>query len=378
MSGTLRAPGLQLVISGKPIPALTAEVSSNGFYHADSFKAELYTGNAAVMAAGFGAAFWADAGTGSTPAPVMIAVQVDPGTSARPGWTTLISGRVDDLDYDPMTGVVNITGRDRTADLIEARTFQSYKNQTSSEVATKLAQEHGLTPNIAVTTTLIERYYSADHDKLTLSDFHHAVNEWDLLTFLAQQEGFDVWVSDTTLNFQPPPPITQNPLVFDISPLGASYAVANGIDIKLSRSLGLARDIEVTVKSWSSQQAKAFTVTAKSSNTKASSAAATAKAGSSATQNYNFTRPNLTKQQALDFAQKKAHEISLHERKVTVSGQPLDVTTTPRQGLQITGTGTGYDMTYYVTEVTRSMSAEAFTQTVTAKNQSPRDVTTVG
>ena len=60
--------------------------------------------------------------------------------------------------------------------------------------------------------------------------------------FLAEQEGFDVFVSGTTLHFQ--------------SPAGPDVALTLSpdtvLDLRLERSLTLARDIEVTVKSWNS------------------------------------------------------------------------------------------------------------------------------
>jgi phage protein D len=378
MSGTVpvQKPRLQLLINGVAIPALSAEVNSNNYYHADSFKATLLPDDPTLAGYGLGRQFWGADATGGTNSPVMVTVQVDPGLAPQPNWTTLIVGRVDSLSFDPIGGELEIEGRDRTADLIEYRTFQTFKNQTSSQIATTLAGMVGLTAQVTATTTPVERYYSADHDKITLGDFTHATTAWDLLTFLAQEEGFDAWVSGNTLYFQKSPPITQNPLVFDFSQTNR-YWTANLCTISQKRALTLARDIQVTVQSWSSKAKSGFKVTAKATGVRASSAAATAKAGSTTTQNYVFTRPNLTKQQALAFAKQKLAELSLHERGISIE-MPGDVTTIVRQGLQIIGTGTQFDITYYITEINRTIDADGFRQTVYAKNQSPKNTSTVG
>ena len=43
--------------------------------------------------------------------------------------------------------------------------------------------------------TLAGRYYSDEHDRITLGQFARATTEWDLLTFLAAREGFEVFVA---------------------------------------------------------------------------------------------------------------------------------------------------------------------------------------
>ena len=40
-----------------------------------------------------------------------------------------------------------------------------------------------------------------------------ATTEWDLLATLAGWEGFDVWVSGTTLHFRPPDTLTPPPVL---------------------------------------------------------------------------------------------------------------------------------------------------------------------
>jgi phage protein D len=212
---------------------------------------------------------------------------------------------------------------------------------------------------------------------MTLNDFTRVTTEWDLLTFLAQEEGFSVWVSGNTLNFQPVPPPTQNPVVITLSGGQDPWVTSNAATVRLRRALTLARDIQVTVQSWSSRTASAFKVTAKATGAKKASASATAGAGQTTTQNYVYTRPNLTHAQAQALANQKLAELSAHERVVTIT-MAGETSMTPRQGLQIMGTGTNFDLAYYITEINRHIDAEGFGQTVTAKNSSPKDTSVVG
>ena len=102
-----------------------------------------------------------------------------------------------------MNRTVEVDGRDLTARLLDARTQETFSNQTASEIAETLAGRHGLTPNVTATSTLAGRYYEAEHDRITLGQFSRATTEWDLLTYLAAREGFEAYISGQTLTFAP-------------------------------------------------------------------------------------------------------------------------------------------------------------------------------
>ena len=83
-----------------------------------------------------------------------------------------------------------------------------------------------------------------------------------MLTFLAEQEGFDLWVSGTTLNFQPSVAETDPPYVLLWSDQGQGDRSSNAIDLKLRRSQTLASDIIVKVRTFNQAQGVSFTVQA--------------------------------------------------------------------------------------------------------------------
>jgi phage protein D len=346
-----RAPRLRIIANGALLTgAVEAEVISNNHYAADRFAASV----------ALGADVWTAASFWSSEPDILMDVQfsLDGGAS----FTSLVQGTVDNVAIDPMTGSVHLDGRDLTAPLIETRTQETFANRTASEIAALLAQRHNLTPRVSPTSTPVGRYYQDEHDRVTLNQFSRATTEWDLLVFLACQEGFDVFVEGTTLYFQPATQQSDPPVVLRPSDL---------TDLRLERSLTLARDIEVTVKSWNSRQNSAFVQKAR-----AAGRGGTRRSGGPP-QNYVFVRPNLTPDDALKLAQQKLAELTRHERVIEAS-MAGELAMTPRSMIMLDGTGSDFDQAYHVDLIERRLHISGgFTQHIRAKNTSPRTETTV-
>jgi len=351
-----RTPLLRILINGVAASgAIDAEVIANSHYAADRFAVTFAAGADPL----FGTAAFASAST------LLVDVQMGLAPAGLPAivgtWRSMVVGQADSVEIDPVQGAVRLEGRDLTAALIEARTQETFANRTASEIATLLAQRHGLIPAVSPTTTPVGRYYQLEHDRITLNQFSRATTEWDLLVFLAEQEGFDVFVRGTTLHFQPPAPAAPPAAILRFRP--TPDGPANLIDLRMERHLTLARDIEVTVKSWNARQNKAFTQTAR----------ATKGDGGISMQprRYVFVRPNLTLNEALQYAQHKLAELSRHER-VILATMPGELSITPRGTVRLAGSGTAFDQVYYVDEVARRISMQSgFIQTVRAKNETP-------
>ncbi len=286
---------------------------------------------------------------------------LDPGTvldlqlavSGTP--VSLLQGEADSIHADVIQGVLEIDGRDLTGRLLDARTQETFANQTSSEIANTLAARHSLTPVVTATTTLAGRYYGAEHDRIVLGQFSRATTEWDLLTFLAAQEGFEVFVAGQSLYFQP---LSQTTAPSLLTP-------GDCLSLSLERALTLARDIEVTVKSWNTRHQAAFSQTARSA------AQGRGSGGNGTPQRIVVVRPNLTPDDALQLAQRILTDLSGHERLVHAE-LPGELTLTPRSRVTLTGTGTDFDQTYYVAELDRHFSvAHGFTQRLRLKNANP-------
>lgn len=352
LNETSRFPSVRLLVNGTPVIGTTqVEVIANNNFAADRFLARVALGPDSFATE----PFW------SSTQDILVDIRfgVD-GTSFQ----SLIQGLVDSVTIDPVSASVCIEGRDLTAALIETRSQEAFANRTSSEIASLIAQRHGLTPTVTPTTTPVGRYYQNEHDRVTLGLFSQAITEWDQLVFLARQEGFDVFVQGTTLFFQP---AEQHPDLRVLQP-------ADLLELRLQRSLTLARDIEVTVKSWNSRQKNAFTQTAKAANRRPSGGAGY---GPRRPQKYVLVRPNLTPDQALQLAQRRLAELTRHERVIEAT-LPGELLLTPRSQIALSGTGTDFDQTYFVDVIERSITARGgFIQRIRAKNTSPRTETTV-
>ena len=330
---SFRAPRIVVLADGAPLPNLMdADISANAHFAAARFRLRLALDP--VTAAGL-----LQAGS-------ILDIQLALGGPP----TSLLQGEADTVTLDVLNQTVDIEGRDLTARLLDARTQETFSNQTASQIAETLAARHGLIPDITSTSTLAGRYYSAEHDRITLGQFSRATTEWDLLTFLAGREGFEVYVSGQTLTFAPLP--TTAPVLV-LTP-------AQCLDLQLRQVLTLARDLEVTVKSWNTRQQAAFTQTARS--------AARSGSGAGPAQRIVVVRPNLSPNDALQLAQRILADLSAHER-VVLAELPGEVSLSARAQVLLSGTGTDFDQVYYIAELDRTFSAEqGFTERLRLKN----------
>ncbi len=337
----LRNPALSASIGGLALPGLLeVDISSNAHFGAARFRLRLAM----------------DAAKASDLLQPGAIVDVQVGVSGPP--TSLVQGEIDSFAIDVLNGSVNLEGRDLTSRLLEARTQETFSNQTASEIAETLAGRHGLSPNVTATTTLAGRYYGNEHDRLTLGQFSRSTTEWDLLTFLAAREGFEAFVSGQTLNFMP---MNTNGKTYSLTPQDC-------VSITLEHVLSLASGIDVTVKSWNTRQQSAFMKTA-------SSASATSATGDP--RQIVVVRPNLSPDEAQQLAQRIVADLSGHERLVAAE-IPGECDLSPRSNVLLSGTGTDFDGRYYVAEIDRHFTAEqGFTESVRLKPTPSSDQTSL-
>lgn len=347
----LRTPKFSLFVNQNDI--LTGvesfEVTNASHFAADTFRLTAAVGN---LPPGFGPDYWGS----SVGDKLEIFASIGQGTPK-----SLIYGQVDDVEFDPVGRSLSLSGRDLSAQLIDTKTATSYNDQTASQVVQAIAKEHGLTASATTTTTRVGTYYELYHLHLTKDQA-----EWDLLMFLAEREGFDLWVSGQTLNFQPPVALNADPYVLLWSDQGQGKRVSNLETLKLHRSQTLAKDVVVTVKSFNQAQGTNVTATAKRSQANKSQ-----RVGGAA-QLYTYYEPNLSQAAAQQLANSRAEEITRHERVITGT-LPGDNLLTNRSLLKLVGTGTEWDQVYFVDTVTRKMSfRDGYSMEFRAKNHSPQ------
>ena len=344
-----RTPSVRLTVNGALVfGVLDVELVSTSYFSADQFRARIATSTGAPSTP----IFW----SGTASAFVNFEFSLDGGT-----YQSLIQGLVDVVSIDPARGVVRIEGRDLTASMVGTRAQDSFVNRTSSEIATIIAQRHGLAPAVTATSTPVGRYYQDEHDHVTPGLFCPGISEWDQLVFLARHEIFDVFVVGTTLFFQPPP---TSPELYVLRPHDA-------LSLTLDRSLNFARDIEVTVKSWNSRLKTALFQTASARGVAISDSPPGPRTG---VQRYTIVQPNLTPDDASRLAQRRVSELIRHERIIEAI-LPGELNLNPRSQILLTGTGTDFDQVYFVQLVERSLDTRSgFRQRIRATNTSPRQI----
>ena len=277
----------------------------------NQFEAATFTieGNVEPVYA-MNAAWWLNQGKVT----VQIQVGYDPGNGIIP-WQTVLTGVVDQGQISLDDRTIRVTGRDLVAQLIDTKTAQAYQNNTASEIVTLLAQNAGLqitdgqgNSTVTHTTTLVGTYYQIDHNRMALGGFHSDITQWDLLKYLAQQEGFDLFVSGTALYFQPPATTADAYNIFWTLDQDG-IPVSNVIGLSLEHSLTLAKGVSVTVKSWNSKLAKPIIATTADPDYKTSPGQGTKIMSSYV--------PNLTLQGAIDIRKLtlcRHHQASAHNR----------------------------------------------------------------
>ncbi len=339
MVSTLRQPRLRVLADGAALSgAISAQILSTSHATADRFRLS-------IAVTPLTAAIWANTNA------ALIDIQASLDSMS---WSSLIQGNIDQMRFDPNAQRLALEGRDLSSRLIDTRVTDTFANQTASDIATAFALDANLLPNIAETFTPIGAYWQLEHDQITLAAHCRARSQWDLLLQFAAREGFDLWVSGTTLNFQPS---TQNA----VTP--TTFAATDFTTLNLERSLTLARDITVTVQSWDSRQASSVSQTASTQRAVGTSGNTPLK--------YTYLVPNLTAADAQNLAQRRLAELTLHERVIDAE-MPGELSLAPRQQIALQGTNSSFDQTYWIDTLTRRLSFQGgFTQTLRARNASP-------
>ena len=278
------------------------EVEAAGLYQAGRYR---------LVCAASAASLLPLAIDGGAPVPILLEIGAD-----GFGFAPLLSGLVETVRFDLARGVAVLQGRDETALLIDTEISQSFVNQTASDVALAVAQAHGLAANVTPTQTLIGQYYQIDHARSALTVGARASTQWSLLCGLAEVAGFAVSVVNGTLNFGP---------MLD----GTTRMVTARNFLGLEVDLITALPASVTVRSWNCRDKKVVT-----------QAAGSGKAT-------NLVRPNLTTQQAGEYASAYLQNVQRHAQ-LLLGRMPGDASYAVGDTLLLSGTQTALDGSYQV------------------------------
>ncbi|MDE2103834.1 MAG: hypothetical protein KGL39_41740 [Patescibacteria group bacterium] len=362
--GVVRQPRGLVQLDGVTIPAwIEWSVTNNAYYEADTFRVKFAESG---LPAGYDANWFSQ--QTETFAEIFGGIPAVPQIVDSSQLTSYIYGRADSIDYDPVERTIEISGRDLTAALIDKRLDMDYANQTASQIVQSIASEHGLTADVsnASDTTKAGTYFEIDVFKLQANR-----SEWDLLTYLARQQGYVVYVSGHTLYYGAFEPDTSAPYVIQWTTAKASASgvpVANVKRLKLSHTQTVAKGISVTVRS-ASRYGSAAVQQSYPVSPRSIKAGASSPFGELQTYYYR-AHAGMTAQQCAQLAESLYNSIISHEMKMDAT-LPGDDILTMQSEIQLTGTGTLWDQVYYPKSITRSMSfSDGYEMTVAAQNHS--------
>lgn len=349
-AAAVRTPRGMVKVNGAELTGwLSLDFEENEFQQPDTFSVQVAVSG---LPKAMDLKWWAS--TEKAEIEIYVGFPADPLQFGADELDLMFTGVVDDLDVDWDDLTMDLRGRDRTSLLADHKTSEQYRNNTASEVATKLAGKYGLTPVVTATTTKVGKFYQVD-----TVDIKSSRTEWDLLTWLAQQEGFVAFVRGKELHFQPRDRGGQDPYVFEYVPAtDEQVAQGNFVNLATGRVLTVAKEIEVTVTSWDAKKKAAYKKVAKRAGR-----------GEGETQRYTFNMPGLTPEQAQEQANKRLDEISRHAMRLAVDG-PADNLLRIDDRVELRGTATAFDQSYYPESIMRRLVQDGgYDWSLTAKNK---------
>jgi phage protein D len=363
MKSQVRQPRGIAMVNGIRMAWMDIEVNNNGYYQADAFRVTIPVKG---QPSGVDRSWWA--GLDTMEVEIYTGFPSDVEKYGTSDLDLMITGRVDNLPHELVNDVIILTGRDYTADLIDTKTSNKWPNRTSSGIATDLANKYGLTPVVTATNTKTGVYYTHDHAKMEMG-----MSEWDLLAWLAKEELFDVFIVGRELHFQPK---ETNPPIYDLKWVDATDTNTKqfiGQSLTFDRNLTLAKDVIVHVKSWNQKQKKGFYKTAKATRNKDKTVSRGWR-DIGKPQEFTYTIPNLTPEQAQQKAYAILRDITKHQIRMAAVGLPATNDLTPRHIIRVSGTG-AYDQDFNPYSITRRLSIrDGYTMDIVAKNHDVNSV----
>lgn len=353
-----RTPCGLVKINGEVMPGwISWEVDNNTFYQADTFRCRFAL---SMMPSAFNKGWWSK--QRSIMVEILAGFPADPERFDASELDSLIYGKVDNLDVDLCDGVLDLCGRDLTADMIDTKVTEEFRNQKAWEIASTIAKRHGLTPVVTKTESMTGAYYEIDHSR-----YHCQRSEWDLLCEEAEKEQFMVFVKGKELHFEPPKPQTDAPYIiqWDEKTDDRGFPISNAKALSFGRAMTVSKGVVVTVSSWNpktkQQYLAVYPKVEKNQNAGGAKLVPTL---------YEFNKPGLLPDKALQFAKAHYREITQHELEMRVE-LPGDNLLQAGMPIRASGTGMDFDQTYTAYSVSRRMSmGDGYAMSVLARSVS--------
>ena len=361
----LRRPRALIRVNGGTVPGWIGwAIEHNSFFAADTFEVSFA---ASALPTQNNAAWFAQQRELSVE--ILAGFPADPTAPQEAELDSLLIGRADDLHYDPVQGVLSLSGRDLTGLFIDARAEGQWLNTKASAIVTGLCASHGLTPLVTQTSGYAGTF-DAEGQCMTLRG---SGSEWDLICDLAKQVGFVAYLNGQALYFGPDTHDSDNPYAVQWTPPDAEQGSpeSNAAGIEFSRELTVSPGVSVTARAANIWQGRSFESTVEVTPS-VDGTETPGVAGIRDPVTYRFNQPAGTSPAQLQqYAQQQYAAIVSHEMKLSLR-LPGDNSLSIRTPFKLAGTGTAFDQVYFPRSIHRSMSIdEGYVVTVDAQNYSP-------
>jgi hypothetical protein len=277
---------------------------------------------------------------------------VDNGTEASIDVTTrgqqarLITGALDQVDFDYIKRTIHFRGRDKSSKLHENITSEKWMNKKPSEIVQDLIGRVGLAGILTVSDGQAGKQLQQDFVKMSENNsFARVIHE------MARLDGCRWWI-DPTGGFHYVPygdPVGTYSITIsqDVEPIAADC-----IELRIAHNLQAGRPHAVTAKGWHPKKRQIFSYT---SNV----------AGSGPARSWNYQVPTITQDRAERHAKSEATEKARHEFTVSaaVVGDPQVVA---GMGLQLRGTD--FDQTFDIDDVHHDFGMSGHRTHITARS----------
>jgi len=340
--GILRQPRAMITVNGTDIVCLEVEVELSKTHDSDCVHAKIAID---ALPPAMDANWWSTANA--------VAIQAK-FSNDGPATVQLFDGLVDRADFDYATNEMSVSGRCKTAKMVDKRHKKKHINQHHHEIVQEIASAHGLTVNADPVTDKAGKLYQID-----VASMPHQSTEWSYIQHLAEQANMDCYATGGQVYFKNPgeqlPVLNLN----YTPPTSESYASGNFITLKASRNFQLGRPVSHKVSSWHHKQKQAFTDTE-------------TEPGVGDPLEFHHNEPLLSQEQTSKIAKKRLRDTTKHEFTLDIE-MPGDTAITPRYTLNLTGTGAAFDQQHDLATVKHSLSEHGgYRMTLSTKTKSKK------
>ena len=267
------------------------------------------------------------------------------------GSGTLISGTIDSIDFDYISGYIRVTGSDPSRDLHETKVSQKWQNLTGAQIISQLVGQVGLSASTNSIGLLAGKKLQQDFVKLAdnvpISYLINKISEFD---------GAKWWVRNGVFNYATLGTTTGT---YEVNCTPGSPIVSDAVRLSIRKNLRASANRDVVVKSYHSKDNKTYMG-------KSTVGGGGGGGGRKGSKTASYHVPNLDQAHADQHAKARSAEMARHKVTVmaTVVGDPsIDVA----MGLSV-NTGDSLASTYEIDSISHEFGMSGYMMTITAKS----------